>query len=169
MPHAVPRPALTEHQATHFWTHVKKRGPNECWEYVGARYSGGYGVVGNIGSSGTGAHRVAFFLTFGWWPPVVMHVVCDNPPCCNPLHLQAAQSNAENMRDASRKGRIGGEVNGQSKLTNEQVQEIRRLYGTPRNGRPAPNGIFQRELAARYGVCRELISYIVNRHTWKHI
>ena len=61
----------------------------------------------------------------------------------------------------AQKGRSAlGEKNGWSKLTAEQVLEIRRRYA---------GGALQRELAAMYDVSRPLISLIVNHHVWKHL
>ena len=48
-----------------------------------------------------------------------------------------------------------------SKLTEEQVLEIRNLYKT--------GEISQRVLAKIFGVDNSLISYIINRKTWTHI
>jgi len=56
---------------------------------------------------------------------------------------------------------IKGEKNSRSKLTIEQVIEIREKYKT---------GQFsQRKLAKEYGISRSLICFIVNNKNWKHI
>ena len=60
-------------------------------------------------------HRMAWILTHpnkdGSFPfdldekIIVRHVVCDNPPCCNPKHLTSG-SQKDNIHDAVRKGRM---------------------------------------------------------------
>ena len=52
---------------------------------------------------------------------------------------------------------LSGEANGRSKLTREQVLEIRRLHA---------QGISQAELARRYGVSAASINHVVNGITW---
>lgn len=54
-----------------------------------------------------------------------------------------------------------GERNGASKLTSDQVREIRRRY--------AAGGETCRSLADEYGVHPMNIHYIVRRKTWKHL
>lgn len=54
-----------------------------------------------------------------------------------------------------------GRSNGQSKLTEEQVLEIRKLY--------AESGYTQSELAIKYNLNSSTINLIVNRRRWKHI
>jgi hypothetical protein len=51
-----------------------------------------------------------------------------------------------------------GERNGRSKLSKEQVEEIRQRY--------AAGGIFQYQLAAEYGVTQGLITKIICRRNW---
>lgn len=58
---------------------------------------------------------------------------------------------------ASHKGRVPGEKNGNSKLTESDVLAIRE------DGRP------RAVVAALYGVSENLISKIVLRQAWKHI
>lgn len=53
-----------------------------------------------------------------------------------------------------------GERGGQSKLTESDVREIRRLHG---------EGMLQRDIAAQYGVSKQAISHIVRRTTWAHL
>lgn len=72
--------------ANRFWAQVDRRGPEDCWPWVGTRLKHGYGVIG-YRMKRTTAHRVAFFLEHDRWPePNGLHV-CDNPPCCNPAHI----------------------------------------------------------------------------------
>lgn len=108
------------------------------------------------------AHRVAFWLAHGWWPPVVRHS-CDWPPCCNPLHLLAGTV-ADNNADMHRRGRArfaDGEAAAAAKLTSEQVAAIRALY--------APGVVTLQVLADEYGVSKPTISRIINGKRWKHL
>lgn len=57
-------------------------------------------------------------------------------------------------------GPLVGAKNGNSKLTDDQVRDIRQLY---------VDGITQYELADKYGVSQALISNIVRGKTWKHV
>jgi hypothetical protein len=54
-----------------------------------------------------------------------------------------------------------GITNGQSKLTEEQVLEIRKVY--------VRGEISYKQLGKIYGVDASLIGYIINRKWWKHI
>lgn len=72
----------------------------------------------------------------------------------------------ENLQHAHRTGlidplKISGEKHGNSRLTAEQVLEIRALH--------KGGNITQAELADRYGVGRQHMSDIINRKRWSHI
>lgn len=97
-----------------FWSRVNKDGPTQphmetrCWEWLGSRNPGGYGMVRWSrwrARSMWGVHRVAFAIQFGGVPPGVdvLHR-CDFPACCRPDHLWAG-THTDNMRDKKRKGR----------------------------------------------------------------
>ena len=79
---------------------------------------------------------------------------CDNPPCCNPIHLFLG-TQSDNMRDAASKGRIRG----YRKLSDDQVRGIRALYGT----------MPQYRIAEQFGISKMNVSFIVRRLTWKHV
>ena len=142
-----------------FWPKVdRSAGPEACWPWTGTQNASlGYGQIGR-GGMGAGmayAHRVSYELANGAIPDgmCVLHR-CDNPPCVNPAHLYLGTI-ADNNRDAKAKGRTAlGERNGQAKLTDEQVREIRRIHGS--------GGVTQRSLARKFGVQFMQISRIVN-------
>lgn len=101
--------------AQRLWSKVDMTGgPESCWPFVGAHNGRGYGSISKGGDS-TGvsplyAHRVAFCLANGLdyedlsSEDEVMHS-CDNPSCCNPMHLSLGSS-ADNKADAISKGRM---------------------------------------------------------------
>lgn len=94
---------------------------------------------------------------------------CDNPPCCNPLHLRWGTQfeNAGDRDGRNRRTPLRGEDVTNSVLTELQVAEIRALYGPPR-GRGVRGGVTMQQLADRYGVSRGLIGHVVRRNAWNH-
>lgn len=95
-----------------FWERVDVRGPDECWNWLGALKDNGYGQLTRLGVSKKPlkAHRVAWVLAYGPIPAgsgvhgtCVLHH-CDNRRCVNPSHLFLG-TNHDNVRDMHAKGR----------------------------------------------------------------
>jgi hypothetical protein len=139
-----------------FWSHVNKKGPDECWEWTATRHRQGYGLFYDVTPEGDRAgqryaHIVAYELGVGPVPDgkEIRHS-CDNPPCCNPNHLELG-THQENMEDRSKRNRTNI-----TKITFEQVGEIRRL---------AQEGIPQTEIARQFEISASNVSCIVSRKT----
>ena len=142
-----------------FLHRVKKDG--ECWMWQGAKFPDGYGVFHFEGRP-TRAHRVSHAIFVG---PVgdgkmVMHT-CDRPLCVNPDHLREGTP-LDNVMDAYEKGRKNdrGSKNGWSKLTEDQVVDMRQAYAA---------GETQTSLARRFSVHQGHVSAIVRRVVWRHV
>jgi hypothetical protein len=145
-----------------FWEKVDKRVPDECWLWKGACNPNKYGHL-RVGKKEITASRIAWILTNGPIPEglCVLHS-CDNPPCCNPLHLFLG-TNLDNVRDKEKKGRgiyVNGERCGMSKLTTEKIIEIRKMH---------KGGLSGIKLAAIFGIGKSEIYNIINHNNWKHI
>jgi HNH endonuclease/helix-turn-helix resolvase-like protein len=147
-----------------FWKLVRKM-PSGCWEWQGLCNESGYGIVYAIRLTGVRkcrAHRAAWILKHGQIPKGkhVLHK-CDNPPCVRPSHLFLG-THVDNMRDASRKGRlvsVPGELRANSKLDRKKARNIRELYSA---------GTYsQRELAAKFQVSRATIVRVLVGTHWK--
>lgn len=145
--------------AERLWAKVAKRGADECWEWMGWRHPSGYGQIGRgrreDGLSYT--HVAAWEVTHGPVPRgrVVCHR-CDNPPCVNPEHLFLG-TQADNMHDMIDKRRHSHGERHASKLTEENVREIRKLLLA---------GLTQQEIATRFRVARSLIGLIGRHKRW---
>lgn len=143
-----------------FWQKVDVAGENECWEWTASKRNG-YGQIW-LGGDVLYAHRLSWELCHGEIPDgldVCHH--CDSQGCVNPAHLFLGTA-ADNQADMAAKGRAAkGEGNGQSKLTEGQVIEIRRRY--------AAGGVCQRQLGEEYGVHRHSIGKIVRFERWAHV
>jgi len=141
-----------------FWPKVDRRGPDECWLWIGAKSKRGYG---NIAFNGRvqGAHRVSFLLSGGTIPDgqFVCHR-CDNRACVNPAHLFAG-THTDNMQDCIAKGRRAaqdGERNNKAKLTDEQRNHAAEMSRA---------GVSFSEIGRRLGVHRQtIVRAVAARH-----
>lgn len=87
-----------------FWEKVNKSGEG-CWEWSGTRSRSGYGVL-KIQGHQVFAHRLAFRITNGGWPNVMVCHRCDNPRCVRPDHLFIGTA-GDNQRDRREKEASG--------------------------------------------------------------
>jgi hypothetical protein len=92
-----------------FWSRVDTSGGVfACWPWTGPRQTGGrYGIAAKVDYGHViYAHRRALELALGreLLPGMVAMHSCDNPPCCNPLHLSEG-TKADNAADMVAKGR----------------------------------------------------------------
>ena len=158
-----------------FWSKVDKRGPDECWPWLGARLPRGYGTFGMRRGEQFYAHRVSFEIHNGFIDPSLMALHrCDNPPCCNGAHLFQG-THSDNMKDMWAKGRgvtpfsslehrmKPGEYHPSAKLNAESVRMIRSLRS---------EGLKLDEIAAIIGVGKSTVSRVINQEAvggWGHV
>lgn len=146
-----PRPTLEQR----LWAKVEKG--DDCWMWQGGKNHLGYGVIWNENQRLEGVHRVAYRLVLGPFPAEleVCHR-CDSPSCVRPDHLFLG-THAENMSDMKAKARsTQGERNPASKLTAEQVREIRALKGEADRD----------EVAAHFGISISHLNRLWRRELW---
>lgn len=158
----IPRPRTLDESIAIFWTRVDRKGPDECWPWIGRIKSEEwpYGIFWN-GTNEIKAHRFSYLITNGEIKRghTVMHK-CDNPICVNPAHLTSG-TQAKNLEDARNKNRHAFGAKASGLLTDEKVANIRTRY--------IPRKVSFRALAEEYGVSESCIQAIIERRSWKHI
>lgn len=133
-----------------------------CWEWFGAKASKGYGEI-KIPKTRKQipAHRLSYLIHKGAIPEdkCVLHK-CDHPCCVNPDHLFVG-SKLDNARDMVSKNRhCFGEKQGASKLSTEQVRQIRML---------CDSGIPQIEISRIMSISPMQVSRIKRGLRWAHL
>lgn len=135
-----------------YWEYVKVGEEDQCWEWTGSKTSAGYGLI-YWKDELKYAHRLS--LEFDGRPvPPRWHAchTCDNPLCVNPKHLFPGTPH-DNVKDKVSKGRhTYGENHPNSRLTDTDVEEIRKL---------AYDGVWQSDLAQMFNVNPSHISRLV--------
>lgn len=136
-----------------------------CWMFLGPWNSFGYGHLSYDGQIFR-AHRISYELHCGPVPEgkMVLHK-CDHRYCVNPEHLfiGTAQDNVTDMVNKSRDifGENFGENNGQAKLTEDEVLQIKRLLASGYHS--------QSEIGDMFGVSRGAVKQIKTGKTWRHL
>lgn len=142
-----------------FWSYVNVGDLLDCWEWKLSTDQKGYGLYRFNGKQ-IRCHRISYMLYHGQIENgnLILHK-CNNPLCVNPFHLYQG-TNQDNMNDKVRSNRQAkGITNGKSKLTKEQVLEIRKNV----------NHYSARELGRIYGVFHSTIRRVQKSISYKDV
>lgn len=144
-------------RTTLFFTKVQKT--DGCWLWTGSQMRDGRGQFWD-GQRLILAPRYSYLYFFGHLraEDCVLHT-CDIPACVRPDHLFVGDR-ADNVADMDVKGRrryLYGEQHQYSKLSQSDIEEIRRRYIPGLNRWQRGNAS---ELALEFGVCKQYISAI---------
>lgn len=141
------------------WAGIDVRGPDECWPWKRSLTRFGYSRFQVTSRKGTTAHRMVWTLVNGDPGDLEVCHSCDNRKCCNPRHLflGTAKENAADKVKKGRQARINGSKNGASKLTSNQVVEIRSMTGS------------NRAAARKFGVSESNVRQIRSGRIWDHV
>lgn len=148
-------------RAAAFWECLEPEPNTGCFLWIGSDRKG-YGRVWWNGVYRT-AHRLAWELKNGPIPPgvLILHR-CDNPPCCNEVHLFRG-SHSLNLIDCFSKGRRPvrrGDRHPMARITEEVVIAIR---SARRSGETLTS------IAQRVGISPASASMIAAGKRWGHV
>lgn len=142
---------ISDSDKVRFWSKVDRSG--DCWLWQSSRMPNGYGRfhLGARESHPCYAHRTAWELTHGPIPKglSVLHH-CDVRACCKPSHLFLG-TQADNMQDAARKGRLHVRRPKRQVVSDAQVAEMIALRQA---------GLTLVAIAARYNVSKAFVSLV---------
>ena len=177
--HGRPDLVLNANDIQRFEPNVDKSGgPEACWPWIGSKVATGSTnkthVYGQFSLAGTQAraHRVAYALAHNIPTPKHLQVrhTCDNPICCNPAHLVlgTAAQNGQDKSDRGRASKLHGEGSPVSKLTQAQVDEMRKLRGVAaRYQKHKRYRMTLKDLAKKFDVSLSLVGKICAGDMWK--
>lgn len=153
-------PAKPKDPVIRYRAKVDVRGPDECWLWTASCYRNGYGQFGiSKEQRSVLAHRFGYSALKGPIPPGqnVLHT-CDNPPCQNPAHwyLGSQKNNADDRETRNRGNHPHGERNN-AKLTEGDVEEIRRLYSL---------GAHRQEIAKQFNISERNVYQVARGERW---
>jgi len=132
----------------------------DCWNWIAPVNNNGYGSMSFYGKM-MSTSQVAWYLKTGFISKLHIRHTCDNRICVNPSHLIEG-THQDNMNDRdSRNRNPKGTKHGRSKLSDQQVLDIKRLCLNEKFG--------VKQIAAKYGVDRSTISLIRDGKIWKHL
>ncbi len=137
------------------------RNSNNCLEWPFTRDRKGYGIKRNNGKTQR-VHRLVFQLFHELKLDSSTHVLhrCDNPSCCNPIHLFSG-TNLDNSNDKVKKRRhVFGSRVPKSKLTDSIVLDILAAGAT---------GKTHYEIAVLFKISESNVGSILRKETWKHL
>ncbi len=139
-----------------------KKNKNGCWDWEGQCNLDGYGKF-FIGEKRFTASRYSYELFKGKIPKgkLVCHT-CDNRKCVNPDHLWigTCKDNIQDMIKKKRKNFLKGSQIKNSKLTEKDIPEIRKMH---------KEGMRKKEISSKYKVALETINDVIKKITWKHV
>lgn len=150
--------------------HEKNANEQACWLLQNKPDDWGYGTIYDADKPGhRKAHRVAFDLFRDeelpdFSPDAQINHKCDNAACVNPDHLYIGTA-ADNTQDALEadaweENRLRGSAIGNSKLSEEQVREIKRRCN---------NGESQKSVSEDYPVSHSTVNQIMTGNRWTHV
>lgn len=131
------------------WIEVDCGFTSPCWVWQGLMTGKGYGKIMPQGQHRyVPAHRYTFERHKGEIPDGLdLDHLCRNRACVNPDHLEPVTTAVNNQRGAM------------TKITPDQVREIRRLKGTMR----------QKDIGAMFGIGQAQVSVIHRGEAWKNV
>jgi hypothetical protein len=142
-----------------FWKKVLIKTENECWNWLGAKHTNGYGVFSFNGKV-IRAHRFVILdnpSDIFNKQELVLHK-CNNKLCCNPKHLYKG-TYTDNLKQAQKEELNKGST-GKGKLLNSDVSNIRKLYS---------EGISRYSISKIYNINHSIINKIVINKCYKGI
>ena len=149
---------LTERNLRNFWKKVDKT--DSCWNWTGCLQSNGYGQI-RIDGVARYSHRLSYEM-HNCEIPEDKHILhkCDNRKCVNPEHLFLGNQ-ASNMADcAAKKRNAYGTRNGLSKVTEEQLADIKSLLN---------DGVSCKCISEKYNLHYNTIYKIKKGITYKYV
>jgi hypothetical protein len=156
---------FTKEEVRRFESKISKG--DSCWEWIGTKFSTGYGMfcVSRKRESGTrrtySSHRVSWSIHSGKEIPKGLWIchTCDNRICVNPNHLYLGTPRQNNLDtiNRGRANRVMGSKCSWSKLSEDQVMLILNSdYG------PGAN----KEFARLFGISQSQVSHIRHGRRW---
>lgn len=137
-----------------------KESESKCWEWKGAKFPNGYGVI-FVNGKNISAHRFSYLTYVGKIREglCVLHK-CDNRGCVNPNHLFLGTRH-DNILDASRKMRLWhGIEHWNAKLNDSKVIDAREMFC---------KGFSVGEISKKFCVNWKTMSSALTGKTWRHV